>query len=282
MAKSRDEQYWCKDLLTTILLRLPVKSIIRFQELNNRLLVYHYDYNLDKVGIQLFLDQTPVCYQDLFQQIPQHISTRYPQLYVHGGLVCFFDTINSRISLWNPATRKFRLLPEFNEGVHPKVNSHMLHQIGFGLDSSNDYKVIYFREYVDLETDIPAPRRHHAVYNMSTDTWRLLQGKDVDFFGDLLIFDNANDAWGNGVHYWIALKFLHVNSPKVLSFHLNKEVFQLIDWPPVVEPDESIRQLLPLPDNRISLLFCHNSDEVTNRIYDIWELDEKGSTGPNC
>ncbi|XVE68718.1 hypothetical protein DITRI_Ditri09bG0091700 [Diplodiscus trichospermus] len=298
MARNMNQYYWPEELVTKILLRLPAKSIIRFKcvaktwrslfenssfvsqhlshgkEVNNRLLVYSYDNTKkpspDEILIRLFLDQKLVSYQDLLRQVPQHVHTRSLLLSVHDGLVCLCDTINSRITLWNPATRKSRLLPKFNVINSPMVYIYE-HHIGFGSDSClNDYKVIYIRSYVDLVTDIRGPR-HHAVYRTSTDSWRLLQGDDVDVFRGLNIIDNSNNACVNGVYYWMVFKFLCYF--KVLAFHLSNEVFQLIDWPPVPNPAESIGQLLPLPDNRISL-WVSDSD-VTDGCNDIWVLNDE-------
>ena len=145
----------------------------------------------------MFLDQTFVSYQDLFQQIPQDFSYRYPyysypSVCVHDGLLCLCDTTKSRISLWKPATRKFKLLPDYNKKIPPKADT-FIHTIGFGSDNFlNDYKVIYNRVYVDLETDIPGPT-HYAVYRISIDSWRVLKGEDLDLVEDLYLHNNINN-----------------------------------------------------------------------------------------
>ncbi|XVF82961.1 hypothetical protein PTKIN_Ptkin16aG0094200 [Pterospermum kingtungense] len=249
------------------------------KEVNNRLLVYYSDDKVDKVVIRLFLDQTLASYQDLFQQIPQHVHTQELRLRVHDGLLCLCDTNNSRISLWNPATRKYRLLRECNENIPPKAWTYA-HHIGFGSDSStNDYKVIYFRRYKDWGMNIlgmpPNPygsqHIHLAVYRMSTDSWRLLTGIYVEIFEDLYFPDDySSSACVNGVNYWVAIKFEFY---KVLAFHFSNEVFQLIDWPPVPEPKLNV-ELLRLPDNRISLWFPDFS--VYSICHDIWVLNEDG------
>ncbi|XWS75246.1 hypothetical protein CRYUN_Cryun01aG0069300 [Craigia yunnanensis] len=53
------------------------------------------------------------------------------------------------------------------------------------------------RENLDLP-DIPGDR-HHAVYRMSTESWRVLKGGDVDFFEDLYLCNNHNNACVSGV-----------------------------------------------------------------------------------
>ena len=85
-----------------------------------------------------------------------------------------------------------KLLPDCNENILPKADT-FIHTIGFGSDNFlNDYKVIYNRVYVDLETDIPGPT-HYAVYKMSIDSWRVLKGEDLDLVEDLYLHNNINN-----------------------------------------------------------------------------------------
>ncbi|XVF82965.1 hypothetical protein PTKIN_Ptkin16aG0094600 [Pterospermum kingtungense] len=284
MATGRND-HWPQDLVTSILLRLPVKSILRFKcvsktwrslvenssfvslhlsfskKVNNCLLVFHFDEEAGRTVVRLFDDQTLVSYQDLYPPIPRDFQ--YPPICVYDGLVCICEVLSSRISLWNPATRQFRLLPE----SIPLNSDHPTHEIGFGLDSfSNDYKVIFMQSYVDLDTGERC--RHHAVYRMSTDSWRVLKAEDVDFFEDLKPYNNTSNACVNGVYYWLAYKEWEYT--KVLAFHFSNEVFQLIDWPPVTDMHG---MLLPLPDGRISLWI--SCSDTTNRSNDIWVLNEE-------
>ena len=107
-----------------------------------------------------------------------------------------------------PAMRKFKLLPECNKNIPPKADTY-IHTIGFGSDKFlNDYKVIYVRDYVDLETDIPGPT-HYAVYRMSTNSRRVLMSKNVKhFFGmffycallDQPTITRAIESYFDGIH----------------------------------------------------------------------------------
>ncbi|XVF82966.1 hypothetical protein PTKIN_Ptkin16aG0094700 [Pterospermum kingtungense] len=288
MATRRNE-YWPDDVVNSILLKLPVKSIIRFKcvaktwsslfenpsfvsqhlsiskEINNRILIYRPDDHKDeRFFLRLYCDQTLASYQDLSQQIRQHADTRNLLLGVRDGLLCLCDTNNSHMSLWNPATRKFRRLPECNENIPSKVETYM-HHIGFGSDSfTNDYKVIYVRRYRDWARN---EHLHLAVYRMSTDAWRLLQVEDFDFLEDLYVPGNHSNTYVNGVHYCVAWKKPVL---RVLAFHFRSEVFQLIDWPQV--PVSTNGELLGLPDNRISLWVADSG--MISISYDIWVLIE--------
>ncbi|XVF46362.1 hypothetical protein PTKIN_Ptkin03bG0021000 [Pterospermum kingtungense] len=182
---------WPSDILIEILMKLPVKSIIRFKcvaktwcrlfqnpsfisqhfdisKKNKRLVVYHRDNN--NVVIRLFVDQALVFFHDL--QPPSHFaSIDFFEFCVDNGLFCLLDPLNSVLALWNPATREFKILPECNQNILSKVST-LAENFGFGLDPlSNDYKVVYIREYLDSETNMREPNKY-AIYNMSSDSWR--------------------------------------------------------------------------------------------------------------
>ncbi|XP_022764574.1 putative F-box protein At1g32420 [Durio zibethinus] len=289
---------WPVDILTEILLKLPVKSILRFKcvaktwcdlfqnpsfvsqhlsisKKNKRLLVYYHDDNNDNIVMRLFVYQTLVSYHDLHQQLPSHIADLYVLTFcVYNGLFCLCDHKNSRITLWNPATREFKILPECNQNIPPKVETY-IHILGFGLDPlSNDYKVIYMRDYLDLEKNMAGPT-HYAVYRMSTDSWRVLNEEDVQFFQDLSICYSSNNACVNGVYYWNVFKFVEHGPSfidnKILAFYLGTEVFQLIESP----CPESPGKLLPLHDDLISLWYIEMTDRDL-RSNEVWVLNDDG------
>ncbi|XVF23693.1 hypothetical protein REPUB_Repub13aG0061500 [Reevesia pubescens] len=126
---------WPDDMVTKILLKLPIKSIIRFKcvaktwfhlfrnpsfvsrhlsiskKNNNHLIAYYPHENNENFAMHMFVDQNFVSHLDLRQQLPSH----FPDIYyfpicVDNGLVCSCDDFSSGITLWNPATREFRIL----------------------------------------------------------------------------------------------------------------------------------------------------------------------------
>ncbi|XVF23689.1 hypothetical protein REPUB_Repub13aG0061100 [Reevesia pubescens] len=287
---------WPADMMTEILLKLPVKSIIRFKcvsktwfhlfsnpsfvsqhlsiskKNNKRLIVYYPVENHENFAMRIFVDQNLVSHLDLRQQLPAH----FPDLYyfdmcVDNGLVCLCDRDESRITLWNPAAREFKILPQCNQNIPPKVNTYG-HLLGFGLDPlSNDYKVIYVRDYVDLEQGMSGPP-HYAVYKMSTDSWRVCKEEEVKFFEHLCICPNKNNACVNGVYYWQVFNILPLGliDRKVLAFNLGTEVFRLIEYPSF----DSCGRLLPLHDDRISIW---DTELLTHRkpSNQVWVLNDE-------
>ncbi|XVE75325.1 hypothetical protein DITRI_Ditri12bG0085300 [Diplodiscus trichospermus] len=275
---------WPADMLTEILSKLPVKSIVRFKcvaktwcdlfknptfisqhlsisKRNNYLLV-DYQNNGGENVMHLFVYQTLISYNDLPLQPPNHITCMNDSFCVYDGLFCLLDVFNYHITLWNPATREFRILPECNQNIPPKIE-YCRHILGFGLDPlSNDYKVIYIRTYFNRKKR--TRERHHAIYRMSTDSWRVLEVEDVLFFRELHISPNYNNTCVNGVYYWQASK---LQASKVLCFHLNTEAFELIK-----SPISGSGKLLPLHEYRISMW----DTERIERTNEIWVLSNDG------
>ncbi|XVF85433.1 hypothetical protein PTKIN_Ptkin17bG0117800 [Pterospermum kingtungense] len=281
-------------MLTEILLKLPVKSILRFKCLaktwchllqnptfvsqhfsisknNKRLAIYCRNDENDINNMHLFVDndQALVCYHDLVQEL----SSNFPDMhvndfYVDNGLFCLYEVENSRIILWNPATREFRITPEYMQNILKKSYFRTPNLLGFGFDPlSNDYKVIYMKLYRDLDSEI---KLCIAIYKMSTDSWRVFKEEEVQFFEDLMIHNNHNSTCVNGVYYWrVMTKTLRpgLYDHKILALHLGTEVFQVIQSP----LSEKRGELLPSND-RISIWY--GSDERNN--YAVWVLNGEG------
>ncbi|XVF46364.1 hypothetical protein PTKIN_Ptkin03bG0021200 [Pterospermum kingtungense] len=283
---------WPSDMLTEILLKLPVKSIIRFKcvaktwcylfqnpsfisqhlsfnKKSKRLVVYHRDGDKDNVVIRLFVDQALVFFHDLHLPSP-FASIDFFYFCVDNGLFCLLDPSNSVLALWNPATREFKILPKCTQNIPSKIYT-IADTLGFGLDLlSNDYKVVYIRWYQDLEKGMGAPT-HYAIYSISSDSWRIFKDEDVEFLRDYYVCDNSNNACVNGVYYWQTFKSnIDHGSFKVLAFNLSTEVFQLIDSP----FSGSGGHLLPLHD-RIAIwdtdLLTYK--EISN---EVWVLNDDG------
>ncbi|XVF83299.1 hypothetical protein PTKIN_Ptkin16aG0475600 [Pterospermum kingtungense] len=284
---------WQSDMLIEILLKLPVKSIVRFkcvakswchlfqspgfisQHLSvskknkQHLVVYYRDRNNDNIVMRLFLDQALVSYRDDLprQVLPSHFSSlRSFEFCVDNGLFCLHDPGNSVLALWNPATREFKILPECTQkNIPPRVKTDR-HAFGFGFDPlSNDYKLIFMWDCFPSEYEQEA--REHAVYTMSTDSWRVFKEEEVEFFEDCFVCDNFNNACVNGVYYWQTFKSGVVDF-KVLAFNLSTEVFHLIDSP----LSETCGQLLPLHD-RIAIWDTHLYPDVKIS-NEVWVLND--------
>ncbi|XVF46360.1 hypothetical protein PTKIN_Ptkin03bG0020800 [Pterospermum kingtungense] len=285
---------WSLDMLIEILIKLPVKSIIRFKcvaktwchlfqsprfisqhfnisKKNKRLVVCHRDGDNNNFFIRLFVDEALVSYHDL--HLPFHFaSIDFFEFRVDNGLFCLLDPLNSVLALWNPATKEIKIRRECNQNI-PSKFSTFFGTIGFGLDPlSNDYKVVYIWEYHDSEKDIQEPARY-SIYSMSSDSWREFKDEDVEFIRDYEVCGSSNNACVNGVYYWHTYKYINWRWDyflKVLAFNFSTEVFQLIDLP----LSERGGHLLPL-HNRIAIWDTNLLEdiEISN---EVWVLDDDG------
>ncbi|XVF46361.1 hypothetical protein PTKIN_Ptkin03bG0020900 [Pterospermum kingtungense] len=286
---------WPSDILIEILMKLPVKSIIRFKcvaktwchlfqnpssisrhfnisKKNKHLVVCHRDGDNDNFVIRLFVDQALVSYHDL--HLPFHFaSIDFLEFRVDNGLFCLLDPLNSVLALWNPATREIKICHECNKNIRSKFYTLFLGTIGFGLDPlSNDYKVVYIRKYHESGKDIQEPA-HYSIYSMSSDSWREFKDEDVEFLRDYEVCGSSNNACVNGVYYWHTCKFINSSCDyffKVLAFNFSTEVFQLIDSP----FSKRGGRLLPLHD-RIAIWDTDLLEdiEISN---EVWVLDDDG------
>ncbi|OMO54830.1 hypothetical protein COLO4_16336 [Corchorus olitorius] len=288
--------YWHDDLLKQILVRLPVKSMFRFKcvakswpsllqnprfvsqhliiskaKKNKQLFVYcdnHDDGSEDRV-LRLFFEPTHVSSQDLLPQKPQHLRIYRSRFTVSDGLVCVYDLFTTRMTLWNPATREFRILPGYisrNIRRTEIVRNGILPVLGSGWDSSsNDYKVICM--WVDLPSG-----NQYATYRVSCNSWKALKEEDVECLKDLFIYRHGTCV--KSVYYWEAID-QNTSAESLLAFHFGDEVFQFIDLP---EDQSSSRKVFSLPHEcRVSLWTYHYDDDssiLTDNV--VWVLNNDG------
>ncbi|OMO81579.1 hypothetical protein COLO4_23510 [Corchorus olitorius] len=277
------------DLLNQILVRLPAKSIVRFKSVsktwcslleNPRFVSEHLNLNKKKrhlLIIQskykyldrlcLLHDQTLVPYQDLFPPMPPSVRSPCLRVHIHDGLLCLVDCTctDYGITLWNPATREFRLVPKICHGNIPPTEVRYQFT-GFGSDSwSSEYKVIQCYFYHDSITKRAVEPSRHFVYCLSTNSWRELKGKHVEA---AISFPNItrSNACVNGVHYWVGFKF-EDGYNCILAFHFSTEVYEFIDVP--ISTRLAKGHLLRFPEDRISLWIQNSTDDFG----DVWLLN---------
>ncbi|KAL4278343.1 hypothetical protein GQ457_03G001100 [Hibiscus cannabinus] len=289
---------WPEDLATSILLRLPVKSIIRFKcvsttwrcffdnpsfvsrhlsisKKNQRILVdYTGEYD-DEFVLRMFHDTTLATFDDWLPQLP---ALGDGPFCVHDGLVCVCD-FEFRILLWNPATREVRFLPEYYTDIKRR---RYLNFVGFGSDPIlNEYKVIFFVENLKPYKTPLLPSMRGAVYKMSTDSWRELKREELEMLEEKSFHDNTN-ACVNGVDYWVVSDYDSCKVRKyeynVVAFDIRKEVLQLIEWPHIPHTQQNAwGDLVIIPNiDRISLWISDSYMGSHTSNHDLWVLSEQG------
>ncbi|XP_028793970.1 F-box/kelch-repeat protein At3g06240-like [Neltuma alba] len=162
--------------------------------------------------------------------------------------------------LWNPATKEDKLIP-VSQCLLPKgIDSDMF---GFGFDPiTKDYKIVQV-------SDWPLEGGEHLVevYNLSTDSWRVL---DV-FVPDFEICFGGCTSYLNGVYYWLVFGLNGITRSSILSFDFGKEVFRMMQLPPAIDSLHGPIDVFVLDQ---SLAFAIHS--CATRKSKVWVMNEHG------
>ncbi|KAL6996966.1 hypothetical protein U1Q18_007089 [Sarracenia purpurea var. burkii] len=274
-----------EDALIQILVRLPVKSLLRFkcvchhwyaliqnpsfvhyhlqyQKRNNkgRLLLQHFSKETKQYRYSLFPDET-LAHKSSYHEIDR-LPTGPSRFFAHlvgpcNGLFCLSTPENreNRVILWNPSIREFRFLPvpHFNLPFY-----HLVNNLGFGLDPlTGNYKVLIF---------YPRPTGLEAmVHTIGTDTWRYLESVPNSKSVLHKYSHSAGNTYLDGVFYWWV-------ENAVVAFDMMKEVFREISGPVIPESDMN---------ESYSCLTLYN-DHVALQILGVWLRSLGGSTRSHC
>ncbi|XP_059428697.1 putative F-box protein At3g17480 [Corylus avellana] len=241
--------YLPEDLLRDILLRLPVKHLVRLRlvckswstllksrdftttRLNRsanhggHLLVYRKrctSHSLSLISVKALNVAVKI-------ETPEKIGSPGKGMVVGScnGLVCLYNG-GRNITLWNPATGEDKILPPL--GINPKSRAN-LNSVGFGYHL-NDYKVVRILYSRGEPLDRPASTQVE-VYSTSTGCWRVFDAIVPCFINNL-----NSSVILKGVPYWIGHSyntFRYTYRECVIYFDMGKEVFQQMHTPPDAE-----------------------------------------------
>jgi F-box interacting protein len=241
------------EIVTQILLRLPIKSIITsicvcktWKSIiqNPTFISTHLHHSTTTNHLLLFSisscsEQIYALHNDDDNDFTEHtrfdflvdsftINPIFRVVATCNGLFCFSNDRPgyghpNQFYLWNPCVRKYVKLPYPN--VTFEIRDGIFHSIGFGFDpKTNDYKVV---RMVSLWDDPDCKDRPKVeVYTLSTGEWRTV----TPVLSPLCILhDCPTPAFVNGALHWIGFRrngdqFRYF----VLVFDLGDEVFREI------------------------------------------------------
>ncbi|KAJ1439877.1 F-box-like domain superfamily [Sesbania bispinosa] len=244
-----------EDLIEESLVRLPVKSLVRFRSLNkacntlitkNSFITEHFSRSTliaknkpsflifhvrdSQIFITLVSDNEQS--QPLIDLTPSFlIQEGIDNIVAHGpcnGLFCLEVTAVykcDQLMLWNPATREIKLLPL----ALPMECSHWtyLYMVyGFGFDSkTNDYKVVNI--VTGVKNDITESQNPLAqVYSLRTNSWKMI---DIIVPANNII-NSTYTSHLNGKYHWLIKSH---NDESILCFDMSDEVFWKMNLPPI-------------------------------------------------
>ncbi|KAI5640291.1 hypothetical protein M9H77_00240 [Catharanthus roseus] len=298
-----------QDALTEILLRLPVKSLIRFKcvskswfsLLTSPLFIdMHLKFSLTRddefVLIKRFVnddtthetllslhindESLSVLVSDL--EIPSFIDEppyyHVPELMGScNGIICLFYYDN--FILFNPATRQIRIIPP-----HPPCPEDFFRICecwGFGFDTAtDDYKIVIISR-LEIEnplndTDIEFLNQdsdHHEarIYSLRMDSW-----KELDYVPPKIrsFRPNGFDLFFNNRIHWTEW------APYILSLDISTEVFHKFGYPKANEISSYGRyyKSLAVINNTLTLILydSHRSSNshFLEQFIDVWIMKE--------
>nr|ABR18783.1 class S F-box protein [Nicotiana alata] len=294
-----------EDLVFCMLLRCPVKSLMRFKCISK--VWYHFIQST--TFINLHLNRTTSVENEFilfkhsikedtgeFKNVLSFLSghdngalnplfpdidvsymasncscTFFPLIGPCNGLIALTDTITT--ILINPATRNFRLLPPSPFGC-PNGYHRSVEALGFGFDSiANNYKVVRISEiFWNPVYDYPGPRESKVdVYDLSIDSWRELDHVQVP----LIYWLPCSETLYNEVVHWFASTDL---SLVILCFDMCTEIFRNIKMPDTFIFDNAEFYGLVILSESLTLI-CYPNPISINPIQElthIWVMKEYG------
>lgn len=229
-----------EDLIYEILLRLPVKSLLRFKAVSRpwRCLISSPGFvkshqarpgsYAEATLVACSETEDDLCLFSLVCLRPSQLVTELKDPYFKQefqdstivgsdrGVVCvyvkhdyvsylFEDWYPTSTYLWNPSTMQYKLIPQ-----HPTYseNDKDVH-LGFGFDPvDNDFKVVRF-----LSSQLAS-----QVYSANMNVWRQTVPKPTDFH-----LGSDDKVCVDGLLCW-------TGSDRIFSFDLNKEVFSSVAY----------------------------------------------------
>lgn len=232
------------ELITDILGRLPVDSLLRFRCVSKwwryiidspRFAKLHLRRSVEaSTGLSLFLrHSSSLYYVDLGSQ-RRAVETNYPlmcysdQIKVLGscdGLLCISNAADD-VVIWNPSTRKHKFLPYSAVEVR-RASVFSVCVYGFGYnDRTDDYMLLRLVQLVTepIESEV-------SIYSLKDNAWRRLQ--DMPYS---LVYPRKMGVFVCGCLHWIMTRELVSESANMLvAFDFHVEQFKVVDQPEVID-----------------------------------------------
>ncbi|XP_021750762.1 F-box protein CPR30-like isoform X3 [Chenopodium quinoa] len=231
------------EILSEILSRLPVKSLLRFisvckfwnslikspnfikSHLNQTLISDSDRYLLKSSADSPFFISQIDLHHNHFSFSELDLPLEYEDVEFFNscnGVICISDYHKIDVFLFNPLTKSYRKLPVKRNPKHDFV------LFGFGYDSNNDdYKVLRI-----LQRHNCGKSSHDEVqlYSLNNNSWKSVQGIPHPYY---LPFADCHGVLVNEVlHYIVSSDELELQQCKMIAgFDIRTESFSLIDCP---------------------------------------------------
>ncbi|XP_054795169.1 F-box protein CPR1-like [Prosopis cineraria] len=274
-----------QDIITNILKRLPVKSLIRFRCVCKNwknlfktasFIADHLHHTGSQTSSLLLGGANPIvpAYLGFVDQKMQVFEAQSAPLIgsllgvntigSSHGLVCL-QRNEASIFVWNPATR------EMGFGFCPLVNDYKIVRMRV---SSNNERSIRMEE-----SPVCAKLVNQVqLYSLSTRTWNAIEFGNLD-----CVYLISNSFPANGAIFWFGF-MLNLGQEDenyvqlIVSFDIAIEVFTLIPLPTSVP--KSLFNRLTVHENNLAMLSHTFSGNYESSLIDLWVMEEgAGASG---
>ncbi|KAI5662039.1 hypothetical protein M9H77_21362 [Catharanthus roseus] len=249
-----------EELLIEILLKLPVKSIVRCTSVSKSwyklitgpsFISFHLKKSVEKShnlvrrckstqprGTEYYSLHSDDESFDIYSKF----ECRFPcsgdffrLIGICNGLICLSDdqrSISKNIILWNPMIRKAIQLPKSGEFSSTQT-------LGFGFDpESNDYKVVRISYHRNFDHQFGFGQKEVELYNLSSNSWRKIGDFEsqlvVGIRKPLCLERQETPVFINGSVHWMAYRNLESEGRliySVVSFNMQNDEFKEISLP---------------------------------------------------
>ncbi|ESR44972.1 hypothetical protein CICLE_v10003993mg, partial [Citrus x clementina] len=279
-----------EDITIEILSRLPAKFVLRFRcvckswlELTKKpsFISKHFQNNSTRTrlfvdasvtsavvgmgivtsALYLFHDEklANLSYEDIKPQIHDKFVG------YHDGLFCIMQSSTNRLTIWNPATREFRNLPNYK---YCNSSNRLIPPSTFiCLESdpiNNDFKLLFVHNLWNEKRKRYGKVPNVQVYGFRTNSWREVHGHQLDRYFVLNGGQFGTSTYLKKVCYWLVIADTR-DLKVILSFHMDNEVFEEIKIPPHVNYYSSIS----LYEDSLSIVIPD-----AEQCFEIWVMND--------
>ncbi|XP_047333270.1 F-box/kelch-repeat protein At3g23880-like [Impatiens glandulifera] len=268
-----------EEIISNILIKLPVKSLIRFKSvcrswrelisdpifvkahlqgnIQDKNYAHHglimENYNVRSCSLSSVLNE-----ESSITTLDYSLKDQKQQIWIVNsvnGLVCIHS--KSHIYIWNPSTRRVKRLPHYGIEIDPgDIISY-----GFGYEEANsDYKVVViYRSECCFERPCKVEGK---IYGLKTDSWRKID----DFYIGKQLYEYAFCTFVSGSLNWA------VYGGIIASFDLSKETCSVTKLPFYLKKGMICCSKL----GNLSGSLCQLSYVYRTMTIDLWAMKEFG------
>ncbi|KAI4317714.1 hypothetical protein L6164_025563 [Bauhinia variegata] len=227
-----------EEVIVEILLRLPVKSLLRFRSVSKQWLSLISDTQFGKSHFELAYARTDrliyiadsqvrsIDFEAPFHDdsavarlnLPTTVSFMWPKITGSCRGLLLLENYPSLL-VWNPSTGSHKLAP-YSAIAASNVFTFLF---GFGYDPSTDDFLIVAASY-DPQADLGSA--HFEFFSLKTNSWKKLEG-DFPYMNHM---DNARaGSLVNGAIHWLAFRH-DVSQTVIVAFDLTEKKLKELPW----------------------------------------------------